>query len=297
MLAAASSSGRTPDGRFALGHSGNPAGRPKGSRNRGTLLVAALREGEDAAIHRRLIEAALGGDLVAARFCAARIDAAAHLRTDEIELDLTRTEALNPFIVHAKLVQAMVEGRVGTGAAVAATRVLAAKKQLEAYYKGEIEDDDYAALQEDDDESEDYDEGECDEEETDAEDDDAEAAGDDDADADPDPSATAAPDEANSPPEPSPAMAEGEGTETRGEGAGTEAAHTYFSPCGGGAGWGVAAAPEEGPPATEAAATPEARDSPPQPSRAKGEGETTDVAPVRRFPRRQWVPRGVPLWP
>src|SRR5436190_1859174 len=36
---------RTPDGRFVPGRSGNPSGRPPGSRNKTTLLVEAMIEG------------------------------------------------------------------------------------------------------------------------------------------------------------------------------------------------------------------------------------------------------------
>jgi hypothetical protein len=58
---------RTAEGRFAPGHSGNPAGRPKGARNRATLLDEMLREGEAEALVRRYIEEALGGDKAALR--------------------------------------------------------------------------------------------------------------------------------------------------------------------------------------------------------------------------------------
>lgn len=58
---------------FRPGQSGNPAGRPKGTRNRATLAVEALLEGEAKALTRKAIELALGGDTTALRLCLERL--------------------------------------------------------------------------------------------------------------------------------------------------------------------------------------------------------------------------------
>jgi len=58
---------------FEPGQSGNPSGRPKGSRNKATLAVEALLDGEAEAITRKAIELAKKGDLVAIRLCLDRI--------------------------------------------------------------------------------------------------------------------------------------------------------------------------------------------------------------------------------
>jgi hypothetical protein len=58
---------------FEPGQSGNPAGRPKGSRNKATLAVEALLDGEAEEITRKVIELAKKGDLVAIRLCLERI--------------------------------------------------------------------------------------------------------------------------------------------------------------------------------------------------------------------------------
>ena len=50
-----------------------PAGRPKGSRNKATLAVEILLDGEAEAITRKAIELAKQGDLVAIRLCLDRI--------------------------------------------------------------------------------------------------------------------------------------------------------------------------------------------------------------------------------
>ena len=59
--------------RFQKGRSGNPNGRPKGSRNAATLACEALLDGEAEALTRKAIEMALGGDTVALRLCLERI--------------------------------------------------------------------------------------------------------------------------------------------------------------------------------------------------------------------------------
>jgi hypothetical protein len=58
---------------FEKGKSGNPAGRPKGARNRTTLAAEALLEGQAEAITQKVVDMALEGDLTAARMCLDRI--------------------------------------------------------------------------------------------------------------------------------------------------------------------------------------------------------------------------------
>jgi hypothetical protein len=58
---------------FQKGQSGNPAGRPKGLRNKATLAMEALLDGEGEAITRKAIELALTGDGPALRLCLERL--------------------------------------------------------------------------------------------------------------------------------------------------------------------------------------------------------------------------------
>jgi hypothetical protein len=58
---------------FKPGQSGNPKGRPKGSRNQSTLAMEALLDGESEALTRKAIELALGGDITALRLCMDRV--------------------------------------------------------------------------------------------------------------------------------------------------------------------------------------------------------------------------------
>ena len=59
--------------KFAPGQSGNPAGKPKGARNRTTLAIEALLEGEADALTRKAIEMAKAGDGPALRMCLDRL--------------------------------------------------------------------------------------------------------------------------------------------------------------------------------------------------------------------------------
>ncbi|WP_082459229.1 DUF5681 domain-containing protein [Bosea thiooxidans] len=58
---------------FRHGSVANPRGRPKGSRNKATLAIEALLEGEAEALTRKAIELALSGDIVALRLCLDRV--------------------------------------------------------------------------------------------------------------------------------------------------------------------------------------------------------------------------------
>src|SRR5262249_60234281 len=58
---------------FQKGQSGNPAGRPRGSRNKTTVLMQNLLEDEAEEITRKAIEMAKAGDMRAIRVCMDRL--------------------------------------------------------------------------------------------------------------------------------------------------------------------------------------------------------------------------------
>jgi len=66
--------------------SGNPTGRPLGSRNRATLMAQALLDASSAILTGKAIERSIADDGVTLRFCLARI--LAPRRTPPVELDL-----------------------------------------------------------------------------------------------------------------------------------------------------------------------------------------------------------------
>jgi Family of unknown function (DUF5681) len=69
----ASSQPRQRGGFFQKGASGNPKGRPAGSRNRATLAAEAMMDCKAEQITQKVIEMALEGDRVAIRLCMERL--------------------------------------------------------------------------------------------------------------------------------------------------------------------------------------------------------------------------------
>ena len=61
------------DSKFKPGQSGNPNGRPQGSRNKATLAMESLMEADAEAITRKCIERAKEGDMAAIRLCMDRL--------------------------------------------------------------------------------------------------------------------------------------------------------------------------------------------------------------------------------
>jgi hypothetical protein len=71
---------------FPKGVSGNPAGRPKGIRNRATVLLEAITDDDLHAIVLMVIEKAKAGDLIAAKLIFDRVAPAPKGRAVTIEL-------------------------------------------------------------------------------------------------------------------------------------------------------------------------------------------------------------------
>jgi hypothetical protein len=99
------------DTRFKPGQSGNPSGRPKGSRHRTTLAIEKLLDGEGEEITRKAIELAKGGDMAAIRIC---LDRLAPPRKDRhIEFTLPKMEkASDAAKASAAIVEAASSGEL-----------------------------------------------------------------------------------------------------------------------------------------------------------------------------------------
>ena len=65
--------GQIQGAKFTPGKSGNPAGKPKGARNKTTLAIEALLAGEAEELTRKAIEMAKEGDGPALRMCLDRL--------------------------------------------------------------------------------------------------------------------------------------------------------------------------------------------------------------------------------
>jgi len=82
---------KQPGKPFTPGCSGNPAGRPKGARNRSTLALATLLDGQAEALTQKAIDLALAGDMAALRLCLDRILPARKDRPVSIEMPTINT--------------------------------------------------------------------------------------------------------------------------------------------------------------------------------------------------------------
>src|SRR5476651_2649682 len=121
-------SGRDAAGRFVAGASGNPSGKRPGTRNRRTVLAEALRDGEDNAVARVVIDKALAGDAVTARFLLGLLSPKPRGRA--ITLDLP--EDARPGDVVAAFdatFAAMAAGEITPDEALTVTRVLDGRRR------------------------------------------------------------------------------------------------------------------------------------------------------------------------
>ena len=96
--------------KFEKGHPGGP-GRPSGSRNVVNLLLDQLAEAEAETMVRKMIDAASGGDRVAARLVLSRIWSAPKGRAIQVELpEIDTPEDL--LAAHAAVAAAVSDGRL-----------------------------------------------------------------------------------------------------------------------------------------------------------------------------------------
>src|SRR3984957_18171636 len=78
---------------FQIGQSGNPSGRPRGARNKRTLTLESIMEGDSEVITRKAIEMAKGGHMAAIRLVVDRLAPAGKERPIDFELPALNTPA------------------------------------------------------------------------------------------------------------------------------------------------------------------------------------------------------------
>jgi hypothetical protein len=111
---------KAPPKAWKPGQSGNPKGKPAGARNKATLAVLALMEQGAREITEAVVEAAKGGDLVAARMILDRLAPPAKERPISIDLpDISSVMGVSA--AQQVIVQAVAAGDLlpGEGTALA----------------------------------------------------------------------------------------------------------------------------------------------------------------------------------
>ena len=129
--------GEQQGGRFGKGRSGNPRGRPLGSRNSATLAAEALLEGEAEKLTRKCIELALSGDTVALRLCLERIYPARKDRAVRFPLPPI-TSARDAADIAAAVAEAVAAGHLTPSEAAEIGKVI--DTYVRAYQTAELND-------------------------------------------------------------------------------------------------------------------------------------------------------------
>lgn len=96
---------------FKPGQSGNPGGRAAGSRNKASLAVESLLQGEAKNLTRRAVEVAMTGDVQALKLCIDRL--APQRRGSPVRLDLPPIEtAADVFAALGVIAAAVASGQI-----------------------------------------------------------------------------------------------------------------------------------------------------------------------------------------
>jgi hypothetical protein len=114
---------RGAGGAFLPGNKEGAAGRPKGSRNRTTLMVEAILDGEAESLTRRLIAEAKRGNATAMGIVFARL--APPRRDRGVTFNLPKINSSGDLLAaHAAIIAAAADGEVTPSEAVSMTSVL-----------------------------------------------------------------------------------------------------------------------------------------------------------------------------
>jgi Family of unknown function (DUF5681) len=108
---------------FKAGRSGNPEGRPRGSRNKATMAVEALLDGDAEDIARKAVEKALEGDMAALRLCLERV--LPPRRDRPVVFDLPKIEGVSDALnASSAVLMACAAGTLSPGEAVEITGLI-----------------------------------------------------------------------------------------------------------------------------------------------------------------------------
>jgi hypothetical protein len=95
---------------FKPGQSGNPAGKPPGSKNRATVLAQSLFDGEAEALTRKIIELAKAGDMQALRVCIDRLCPPMKAQAAPVQVEIPETDSMSD--IASAFIKAAADGRL-----------------------------------------------------------------------------------------------------------------------------------------------------------------------------------------
>jgi hypothetical protein len=129
---------RNERGQFLPGVSGNPAGRREGSRNRATLALQALLDGEGERVVRKAVDMALAGNETALRLVLERLLPVAKDRP--ISLDLPKlAKASDVAEAVRRAVEAVATGEVTPAEAETVLKLLEALRAALLNREGDLQ--------------------------------------------------------------------------------------------------------------------------------------------------------------
>lgn len=119
---------KTPPAAWRKGQSGNPKGKPRGTKNHATRTVLALMEGSAEEITAAVLSAAKAGDLTSARFVLDRIAPAAKERPVSLTLPSVET-AEGISAAQEAILQAVAAGNLTPGEGATLSGILEARRK------------------------------------------------------------------------------------------------------------------------------------------------------------------------
>lgn len=119
---------KAPTNGFKPGVSGNIKGKPAGTRSKATQLLLALMEGDADNITKAVIDAAKGGDLMAAKIILDRLIPPAKERPVNVDLpDTSTSEGVSA--AQSAILQAVAGGDLLPGEAATLSAIVESKRR------------------------------------------------------------------------------------------------------------------------------------------------------------------------
>lgn len=122
---------RNEKGQILPGHSGNPRGKPKGTRHKATQLALAMLDDQAEQLIQTCIELALDGDASLLRACLDKLVPPSRERPINVSLPTARSAAELPEVVRAVRARLAAGELLPAEAAALASLVEAERKVLE----------------------------------------------------------------------------------------------------------------------------------------------------------------------